>query len=154
MLALTAPSVALPQCPSFADLRFKPRAPARRRRQRAYSFGVDSERLVASFLRAGDYKILAHRARIGQVEVDLIVARDDEVAFVEVKARRNGWDGLEAVTAAKMRRLSRAANRWLAENERYATCSIRFDIALVAADQTIEYLENAFEAQPDDDFVF
>ncbi|MEM0907842.1 MAG: YraN family protein, partial [Pseudomonadota bacterium] len=116
--------------------------------------GVDSERFVAAFLRAGDYTILATRARVGRAEVDLIVHRDDIVAFVEVKARRDLWSGLDAVTPKKMRQLTRAANAWLAANPSYATCSIRFDIALVSKFHELEYLENAFEFQEDDDFVF
>lgn len=107
---------------------------------------------MASYLRAGAYAILAHRARLARCEVDLIVARDDVIAFVEVKARRHGIDGLEAVTLAKRKRLSRAANTWLAGNEAFADCSIRFDIALVGHDQSIDYLENAYEAVEYDDF--
>lgn len=153
-IAAPAPAVLPAALRQPARGRWRPAPEVRRRRQRAFAFGVESEKLVAAFLHAGDYKVLAQRARVGAVEVDLIVARDDVVAFVEVKARRNGWDGLEAVTPAKMRRLSRAADQWLARNDAYAGCSIRFDIALVGADRTIEYLENAFEAQPADDFVF
>ncbi len=130
-----------------------PSAAARRKRQRAYAFGMAGERSVASFLHAGAYAVLAHRARIGRCEVDLIVAREDVVAFVEVKARRRGIDGLEAVTPAKMKRLSRAANTWLAANDAYAACSIRFDVALVGADRSIEYLENAYEAVEYDEYA-
>jgi len=126
----------------------------RRKRQRAYAFGEASERAVAGFLRAGAYAVLARRARIARCEVDVIAVRDDIVAFVEVKARKHGMDGLEAVTPAKMKRLSRAANAWLAENEAFAHCSLRFDIALVGRDQSIEYLENAYEAVEYDDFTY
>lgn len=133
----------------------RPPAPScgRRKRQRAYAFGVAGERSVASFLHAGAYAVLAHRARIGRCEVDLIATRDDVVAFVEVKARRNGLDGLEAVTPAKMKRLSRAADAWLAANDGFADCSIRFDVALVGADRSIDYLENAYEAVEYDQFA-
>lgn len=135
--------------------RSRPGRPARgrRARQQAYAFGLAGEKAVASFLRAGDYAVLAHRARLGRCEVDLVVARDDVVAFVEVKARRQGMDGLEAVTPAKMKRLSRAANTWLADNDAYADCALRFDIALVGRDQSIDYLENAFEAVEYDEFT-
>lgn len=142
---------------AFAPRRISlpPQAPTsgRRKRQRAYAFGVASERTVASFLHAGAYAVLAHRARLGRCEVDLIAARDDVVAFVEVKARRNGADGLEAVTPAKMKRLSRAADIWLAANDAYADCSIRFDVALVGADRSIDYLENAYEAVEYDQYA-
>lgn len=161
MLATAAPGL-LRKPPPRSSSSFSP-APQRRaakptertvRKRQAYAFGLQSERSVAAFLRTGDYKIIATRAKVGNVEVDLIAARDEEVAFVEVKGRRKLWDGLESVTTAKMCRLSRAADRWLAANDAYAGCSVRFDIALVGADGALEYLENAFEYHEPGDFVF
>ncbi|MEM9224692.1 MAG: YraN family protein [Pseudomonadota bacterium] len=125
----------------------------RSRRQDAFRFGVGAEKAVAAFLHAGEYKIIASRSRLGGYEVDLIAARDDMVAFVEVKGRKNLWDGLGAVTAQKIRHLSRAADQWLGRNEAYANCTIRFDIALVGANGRIEHLENAFEYVEAGDFV-
>lgn len=123
-------------------------------RRDAFRFGVDAERSIRHFLRTGDYCVLGTRVIVGRAELDLVVTRGDTVAFVEVKARRRGWDGLESVDARKIRRITRAANAWLAENERYAGYNIRFDIALVWAGGRVEYLENAFEPLPEDDFVF
>jgi len=141
--------------PGPAQRRPAPRRPAESaRRRRAFEFGMSGERSVAAFLRAGDYRILGTRVRIGQAEVDLIAVREDVVAFVEVKTRRRAWDGLASVTPAKIRKVSRAANAWLAANDAFAGCSIRFDIALVERGGSIEYLENAFEAAADEDFVF
>lgn len=152
MSCLAVEAVPAPRCAPPARDR---RGPAGRRdRQRAHAFGVASERSVASFLRAGDYAVLARRARLARCEVDVIAARDDVVAFVEVKARRNAMDGLDAVTPAKRRRISRAANAWLSQNEGFAGCSVRFDVALVSRDQSIEYLENAYEAAEYDDFTY
>jgi putative endonuclease len=102
--------------------------------------------VIGHYLRAGGYHTLARRARVGDAEVDLIVVRDDVVAFVEMKARRDGSDGLEAVTRRKQRQIVKAANAWIAENEAFAGCTIRFDVALVTRDGALEYLDNAFEA--------
>lgn len=123
-------------------------------RRRSFEFGIAAERQVAHFLRAGGYDVLGCRFRERSGEVDLIVARDDTVAFVEVKARRKGWDGLEAVDRAKQRRLSRAANEWLASHPAYGQHNLRFDIALVWPGTGIEYLENAFEATEERGFVW
>ena len=97
-------------------------------------------------MRAGGYQTLARRARLGDAEVDLIVMRDDVVAFVEVKARRDGADGLEAVNPRKQRQIVKAANAWIAENPAFADCTIRFDVAIVSKSGGIDYLESAFEA--------
>jgi len=123
-------------------------------RRDAFRFGFEAERSIRQFLRAGDYRILGTRVLIANAELDLVVARDDTVAFVEVKARRRGWDGLESIDARKIRRITRGANAWLSQNERHAGCNIRFDIALVWSGGRVEYLENAFEPSPEDDFVF
>lgn len=119
---------------------------SRERRRRAYEFGLSAEAAVGQYLRAGGYCTLARRARIGDAEVDLIVLRDDVVAFVEVKARRDGEDGLEAVTPRKQRQIVKAASGWIAEHPAFAGCTIRFDVALVSRGGDLDYLENAFEA--------
>lgn len=123
-------------------------------RRSSHRFGEDAELSVAQFLRAGGYTVLARRARLRSGEVDLVVVRDDTVAFVEVKARKRGWDGLEAVSRTKQVRLSRACDEWLAANPVFADFGVRFDIALVWPGGRIEYLENAFEAVEPRDFVF
>lgn len=117
------------------------------RRRRAYRFGLAAEASVGHYLRAGGYHTLSRRARLGDAEVDVIAVRDDVVAFVEVKARRHGADGLEAVTPRKQRQLVKAANVWIAENPSFADCTIRFDVALVSAGGALDYLESAFEAR-------
>ncbi len=144
--AARAPAVLAPMAPK------RPTAP--RKRTAAYDFGVDAERNVALFLVSGGYEILGRRVRMRAGEVDIVAKRGDIVAFVEVKARRRGWDGLISVDERKQRRLSRAADEWLSRNESFANCSIRFDIALVWRSSEIEYLANAFDAIPADDFVW
>ncbi|WP_108663355.1 YraN family protein [Acuticoccus kandeliae] len=142
-------------CPAVAGSRPQPkrqgagRSPAERRR--SHAFGMEAEGSVARYLHAGGYHVIGQRRRTRSAEVDLVAVRDDMVAFVEVKARKRGWDGLEAVNLSKQRRLSRAASEWLAENPAYAGHTLRFDIALVWPGARMEYLENAFEAVEEDD---
>jgi len=109
---------------------------------------------VAGFLRAGGYDVLGRRVRAGRGEVDLVVARDDTVAFVEVKARRRGYEGLDAVTPQKQARISAAAGEWLSRNPSYAGHTIRFDVALVWPGSRLDYLENAFEVAGGDDCMW
>lgn len=139
-----------------ASLPAPPRRPRRstRSRRQAYAFGLAAEDSVARFLHAAGYTILGSRERGRSTEVDLIVARDDTVAFVEVKARRRGFDGLEAVGSRKRAQLTRAANEWLGRHPAWAGHTIRFDIALVWPTGLPEYIENAFDAEPSDDFIF
>lgn len=134
-----------------------PRArPARSKqsRQASHAFGLAAEDGVGRFLHAAGYTVLASRERGRSSEVDLIATRDDTVAFIEVKARRRGFDGLEAVGRRKRAQLTRASNEWLGKHPEYAGHTIRFDIALVWPTGLPEYIENAFEAEESDDFVF
>lgn len=63
-------------------------------------------------------------------EIDLVMRDGAVLVFVEVRLRGPGaWvDGAASVGAAKQRRLSRAAEAWLAENPRYASDTSRFDV--------------------------
>lgn len=123
-------------------------------RRRAYAFGLEAERFVAQFLRAGGYAILACRERSRTAEVDIVAARDDIVAFVEVKARRQGWSGLESVDVRKRTRIARAAREWLSEHPAFGDCTIRFDVALVWPGPGLDYLESAFEDEEPVGFVW
>ena len=116
---------------------------------------MEAERNVALFLHAGGYEILGRRVRVRSGEVDIIALHDDVVCFVEVKARREGWDGMYAVDTRKQRRLSRVADEWLSLNERFGDRTVRFDIALVwRSSGEIEHVPNAFDAIGADDFVW
>lgn len=106
------------------------------------------------FLVSGGYTILGRRVRLRAGEVDIIAQRGDTISFVEVKARKSGWDGLLSVDRRKQARLSRAVDEWRSKHEEWAHCSISFDIALVWRTDQIEYLANAFEMIEADDFVF
>jgi len=73
--------------------------------------------------------VLARNARLGGVEVDLVIRRGRLVVFVEVKTRRSRRFGPPeaAVDAAKQKRLLRAARAWIAENPG-AAGRLRFDV--------------------------
>lgn len=115
----------------------------------ARDLGMLGERLAARHLRKLGYRILARNYRFGRREIDLIVARDDFVAFVEVKARAGTGYGhpLEAITAQKRREIERVARAWLERHGRPGT-HCRFDAVgvVVRRDQApiIEHVPNAW----------
>lgn len=92
--------------------------------------------------------MVQHRFREGRRDIDLIVQREHEVAFVEVKARRGQDFGgpVEAVNYRKQRELSRAASVWV---DRFGTeeLAYRFDVVgvLVEGERVrVRYVPNAF----------
>jgi putative endonuclease len=81
---------------------------------RSHDLGVAGERLAARYLQRIGYTILDRNFRFGHREIDLIVRREDLVAFVEVKTRAgHGYgDPLAAITALKRREVERVARMW------------------------------------------
>ena len=110
--------------------------------------GDRGEALVAEYLRAQGYELLASQFRCRFGEIDLIARKGKTLCFVEVKLRSDLRFGLprDFVTAAKQRRLRTAAAYYLTRHDPDAAA--RFDVAEVYDDETpprIEYLEDAFQ---------
>jgi putative endonuclease len=114
----------------------------------SHDLGRASERLAARYLEARGYVILERNYRVGHKEVDLIVRRQDLVAFVEVKARAGARFGhpLEAITWAKRREVSYAARVWIAAHGQ-AGLNYRFDAVAIqwsAGHPVVEHIPNAW----------
>lgn len=113
--------------------------------------GAQGEQLAAEHLERLGYRVLArgYRTRVG--ELDLIVADDRTIVFVEVKTRRAGsgspWDALHGRKRIQVRRM---AAIWLAsEQDRPHARDLRFDAVGVVIDGrgrlvSLEHLEGAF----------
>ncbi|HET7038981.1 MAG TPA: YraN family protein, partial [Gemmatimonadales bacterium] len=109
----------------------------------------EGERQAAAFLESGGWQVLAHRFRVGRLEVDLIARRGRVVAFVEVKTRRGTGFGtpFEAVTWGKQREIVRVARAWM---DRHGSPDdvYRFDVVGVIHGPedvvTVQHLEDAF----------
>ncbi len=111
--------------------------------------GRRGEECAAAFLTAAGYRVIARNWRCAQGEIDLIVERDGEVVFVEVKTRSNKNFGhpFEAITALKLARLRGLAAAWCDQTDARPH-RIRIDaIAVIAesgAEPVIEHLKGVF----------
>lgn len=114
------------------------------KRKAAEKWGRMAEDEAVAHLETGGYTILDRRARTGVGELDIVARRGDEVAFVEVKARRRFEDGLVAVAPRQAARIAAAAQQWLAGREGLENVTCRFDIILVKPGHGLHHLENAF----------
>lgn len=98
------------------------------------------EEAAARWLEVRGYRVVARHVRCRQGELDLVVRRGEVVAVVEVRARVAGPLGsgqeqaLASVTAAKRRRLVRAARYLLALRPGLARYRLRFDVVAVTLD--------------------
>lgn len=112
------------------------------------SWGTAAERIAAEYLIGKGYVVRERnwRPKNSHLEIDIISQRDDEMIFVEVKARGDtDTDPADAVDATKIRRLVRAADIYLSmqpHDFRY-----RFDIITVSGSPdryTLDHLPDAF----------
>jgi len=114
--------------------------------------GARAERRAADALVAAGLRIVARNVQLTGGEIDLVCRDGDVWVFVEVKARRPGWDESPgaAVSWTKRRRLVRLAQHYLKwRGLRDVRC--RFDVVEVTDDgrtASVRHLRSAFDAGP------
>src|SRR3954451_7000635 len=115
-----------------------------------HTAGHQGEDLAAQHFERLGFEVLARRHRTRFGELDLIVAGEDLVVFVEVKARRAGgahpWENLDERKRLQVRRV---ASAWLAEADHPYYATLRFDAVAVVVDRddrlvSLEHMEGAF----------
>lgn len=110
------------------------------------SLGKWGEQVVADYLVAEGYAIVERNWRLNHLEIDIIASKGDEIAFVEVKSRRDDEiDPLSAITPLKIKHLVSAANAYL--RTYHVPVRPRFDVAAVTGDEhdyRIRYVADAF----------
>jgi putative endonuclease len=116
-------------------------------RRAAETRGRRAETIAAWFLRLKGYRVLATRYKTPVGEIDLIVRRGRQVAFVEVKARDSRDAAIFAVTPIGQRRIARAAAVWLAAHPAAAGLDLRFDVVLTMPRRWPRHLTGAFDAE-------
>ncbi len=111
--------------------------------------GAYGERVATRHLISEGMQILDRNWRCRDGEIDIIARDAESLVFCEVKTRRSHAYGtpVEAVVAAKARRLRRLAAAWLAAHETH-TPEIRFDVIGVVPQPfgaaSVEHLRGAF----------
>lgn len=108
--------------------------------------GRAAEAAAQRYLEARGLKTLESNFRTRWGEIDLVMEHNGQIVFVEVRLRmNNNFGGAAAsVTAAKQKRLIRAASQFL-EQKRLAHRPARFDIVAVeGAGKPVEWLTDAF----------
>jgi putative endonuclease len=126
--------------------------------------GLQGEKEAASFLSQRGYKIIDHRARILNGDIDIIALDNRTVVFVEVRSRTSTKNGhpVETIDLRKKRRIISLANAYIKQH-RMKNCSYRIDVVTVLFVKSeshrktwwlwraknrpiIEHFQNAFES--------
>lgn len=107
--------------------------------------GANGEKNVARYLKKRKYKIIKTNYRTPFGEADIVAVQKNLLVFVEVKTRSSIVHGTpaEAVDYVKRERYFKIAEYFVAADQSYSSCFIRFDVAEVLGDE-INYIENAF----------
>ena len=114
----------------------------------AHDLGKFAEKRAAEEYIKKGYTVLERNWRLGKIEIDLIVQKDNVIVIVEVKAR-SGKDKLpiDSITHDKRRRMTRAGDAYLQKMK--GDFDYRFDYFTLTGDMEnykIEILEDAFLA--------
>ena len=112
------------------------------------AFGELGERIAERWLRRDGWVVVNRRFQNGRRDIDLVVRREQVVAFVEVKARKGDDFGgpVEAVNWRKQRELNRSARVWIDRHGQPAE-DYRFDVVgvLVSGDRVrVRHVADAF----------
>lgn len=119
---------------------------ARPDRRQAEIKGRRAETLCALVLRLKGYRILETRAKLRGGEIDLIAARGQLIAFIEVKARADEDAARHAISDTNRNRIIRASEEWMARHPQLSGFHWRFDAMLVAPNRWPKHVKDAWRA--------
>ena len=108
----------------------------------SYKFGILAEYCAIIILALKGYKILRRRYRNYLGEIDIITRKNNILVFVEVKARMKLEQEYTPVTDKQVRRIRNAAELFIAQNRKYQTYNIRFDLIMIAGNHWPQHLKN------------
>ena len=100
---------------------------------------------MKSYLDHG-FRLLARRWKGQACEIDLILSKDGEVVFVEVKSSRTQSGAAAALKPRQTSRLLASAEHALGYFAKGSLCPMRIDVALVGRDDGISVIPNALAA--------
>jgi putative endonuclease len=112
--------------------------------------GAEGERIAATYLESHGWTVMDRNVRSRAGEIDLVITRDDVMAFVEVKS----WASLpqeelaHSIDGRKRARISRAARAYLGRLPNEKTWRPRFDVVFVSGlDHRVLHIEDAFSGE-------
>ncbi|MEM9608017.1 MAG: YraN family protein [Actinomycetota bacterium] len=108
--------------------------------------GAWGEEAATRWYREQGYEIVARNWRAGRGELDLVAATSGVLVVCEVRTRRSTSHGsaFDAVTHDKQRRVRRLAMAFLDAHPTHRGRRLRFDVAAVSRDGSVDVLESAF----------
>lgn len=116
-------------------------------RRRAERLGRIAEWLCCLVLWLKGYRILATRLRLPMGEIDIIAAKRNVLAVVEVKARRNMVLALSSLPRTSWRRRYAAISQYVAHRPHLGHYAIRFDLMAVLPRRLPRHVKDVWRAE-------
>jgi putative endonuclease len=113
----------------------------------AHARGLAAEAAACRALLRDGWSVLYRRLRTEAGEIDIVAARQDMLAIIEVKARPRLADAALSLGARQRQRLLAAAEIALAEHPDWARPDMRFDLMVVDAAGTVRRIADAFRVE-------
>ncbi len=111
--------------------------------------GSLGEAVAAHILGTEGWTILERNYRGPRGEIDIIAAKGEVLAFVEVK----NWSVFDAgelgvaISSRKARRIIETSKIFLSRNREYSDARLRYDVLLVREGRLIRRIESAFTGE-------
>ena len=113
--------------------------------------GQTGEAVVVKSLEKQKFTILATNYRVSFGEIDIIAQKDDIIAFIEVKTRKQQFGAIgDLVNFSKQKKIIKTAHHYIATHN-FQQKTYRFDVAFVSFqndEPEITYIQNAFSSEP------
>jgi len=110
----------------------------------SYYKGVAAEAIVADHYKDRGHQEKAKRMKTPYGEVDLVMEKQNQWIFIEVKCSKTIAQAAVRITQRQIERLYAAAEMYLAKLGLLGVVDCRFDAAFVDANGNVEIVENAF----------
>lgn len=107
----------------------------------SYKLGIEAELLVAQYFQSLGFSLISQRYKTKFGEIDLIVKKENQLIFVEVKARSKQIPIEDLITKKQIDRNYAAAEFFLSESQQYTNYDCRFDLVVLWKEKIIYHIK-------------
>ncbi len=108
-----------------------------------FNWGLFAEYVTIFLYKIAFYRILHHRKRYYTGEIDIIALRNNQIVFIEVKARSNKLDD-RLLSLKQQDRIKKSASLFLSRYTQYQHYNIRFDLVIIRPYKLPMIIKNAW----------
>ncbi len=95
-----------------------------------YYFGLFAEIIACWYLRFAFYHIITHRFKSPFGEIDIVAKKNNQLIFIEVKARKD-TKLMDFISKRQQQRIIKAAEYFLIMYPKYQNYQVRFDAIIM-----------------------